>query len=69
MLFFKVQGTPCSLTPCKNGGTCVPAIAGDDMPYTCNCLPGYIGENCEGNIATINCEFKMLCTLVTQICD
>lgn len=53
MLFFKVQGTPCSLTPCKNGGTCVPAISGDDMPYTCNCLPGYIGENCEGNIATI----------------
>lgn len=55
MLFFKVQGTPCSLTPCKNGGTCVPAISGDDMPYTYNCLPGYIGENCEGNIATINC--------------
>lgn len=55
MLFFKVQGTPCSLTPCKNGGTCVPAISGDDMPYTCNCLQGYIGENCEGNIATINC--------------
>lgn len=56
MLFFKVQGTPCSLTPCKNGGTCVPAISGEDIPYTCNCLPGYIGENCEGNIATTNCE-------------
>lgn len=69
MLFFKVQGTPCSLTPCKNGGTCVPAISGEDMPYTCNCLPGYIGENCEGNIATINCEFNMLCKLVTQIYD
>lgn len=49
---------------CKNGGICVLVILGDDMFYICNCLLGYIGENCEGNIVIINCEFKMLCMLV-----
>lgn len=38
---------------CKNGGICVLVILGDDMFYICNCLLGYIGENCEGNIVII----------------
>lgn len=37
---------PCDPLPCKNGGTCT---ANDevDVGYTCNCLPGYTGDNCE----------------------
>ena len=33
----------CASSPCQNGGTCI-----DDLnAYTCNCIPGYEGDNCE----------------------
>ena len=36
--------------PCKNGGTCNDGI----NSYNCDCLPGYVGYNCEiGNIYKI----------------
>ena len=34
----------CRLAPCKNGATC--ANSGPDA-YTCSCVPGYTGTNCE----------------------
>ena len=36
----------CYDNPCKNSGTC------RDYPgnYTCECLPGFMGENCQGKI-------------------
>ncbi|XP_014245719.1 cubilin-like isoform X2 [Cimex lectularius] len=34
----------CSLKPCQNGGSCVPAADKDD--YTCFCPPKFIGKNC-----------------------
>ena len=34
----------CAPEPCQNGGVCVDGIAA----YTCNCVAGYVGENCEG---------------------
>ena len=44
------EGADCSINvfeclslPCKNGGTCHVGI----RMYTCSCLPGYIGVNCE----------------------
>lgn len=33
----------CSSSPCTNGATCVSAGSG----YQCNCVPGYVGTNCE----------------------
>ena len=40
----------CTSNPCQNGGSCNDQI----NSYTCNCVDGYDGENCEtGNIATL----------------
>lgn len=43
--FVSVPANPCSLKPCKNGGTCVRgrSVAG----YSCQCRVGYSGQNCE----------------------
>eukprot|EP00112_Aurelia_sp_Birch-Aquarium-sp1_P019496 Seg483.2 transcript_id=Seg483.2/GoldUCD/mRNA.D3Y31 product=Fibropellin-3 protein_id=Seg483.2/GoldUCD/D3Y31 len=36
----------CESEPCLNGGTC----ANGNNQYTCSCVPGYQGTNCETNI-------------------
>ena len=36
----------CASSPCQNGGTCVD----DSNSYTCNCVVGYAGKNCETDI-------------------
>ena len=37
----------CSNSPCQNGGSCTDRI----NAYTCNCVDGYYGTNCEtGNV-------------------
>ena len=33
----------CAPNPCQNGGTCTDKV----NAYTCNCLAGYQGTNCE----------------------
>ena len=39
----------CATSPCQNGGSCTDQVNG----YTCNCIAGYDGTNCEtGNTAT-----------------
>ena len=53
----------CTTSPCQNGGNCTDQING----YTCNCLHGYDGTNCEnGNIAVLfqicyRCQNTYLC--------
>lgn len=40
----------CASSPCKNGGTCH-----DDIDsYTCTCIAGYEGHNCETSKAWQN---------------
>jgi collagen type VI alpha len=38
----------CETNPCKNGGTCIAGPAG----YMCECLPGFLGSNCETECST-----------------
>ena len=33
----------CASNPCQNGGTCTDLLDS----YTCNCIEGYIGLDCE----------------------
>lgn len=33
----------CASNPCQNSGTCIDHANG----YSCSCVPGYIGINCE----------------------
>ncbi|XP_016148615.1 coagulation factor IX-like isoform X2 [Sinocyclocheilus grahami] len=38
-----VDGDQCKSSPCQNRGTCEDQMG----TFTCNCLPGYVGKNCE----------------------
>ncbi|XP_056625202.1 coagulation factor IXa [Triplophysa dalaica] len=38
-----VDGDQCKSTPCQNRGTCEDQLG----TYTCNCLRGFVGQNCE----------------------
>ena len=42
----------CASNPCQNGATCIDGI----NAYTCNCVPGHAGDNCEigNNISAWN---------------
>nr|XP_054773221.1 IgGFc-binding protein-like [Lytechinus pictus] len=39
--------SPCAEDPCMNGGTCVGLST---AVYKCNCIAGYVGENCEVDV-------------------
>ncbi|KAI0239408.1 hypothetical protein LSAT2_009862 [Lamellibrachia satsuma] len=41
-----VAASPCDVTPCANGGTCVPAYE-TSTNFTCECARGYSGNTCE----------------------
>ena len=49
---------PCTSNPCQNNGTCQEDI--DTYSYTCHCLPGFEGIQCEVNIDD--------CTLLNVTC-
>ncbi|KAM9827438.1 LOW QUALITY PROTEIN: zonadhesin, like [Neosynchiropus ocellatus] len=39
------KASPCLSSPCENGGTC--QEGSDNNTYTCQCLDGFVGPNCE----------------------
>ena len=44
----------CLSQPCVNGGTCDEICDPKSVRYTCKCLPGYRGKNCE--LKTKGCQ-------------
>uniref|UniRef100_UPI00398F5840 neurocan core protein n=1 Tax=Pristiophorus japonicus TaxID=55135 RepID=UPI00398F5840 len=43
---YREETNPCETNPCLHEGTCLP----NRTIYTCNCVPGFTGENCEIDI-------------------
>ncbi|XP_052785042.1 uncharacterized protein LOC128220615 [Mya arenaria] len=43
---FAIGVDECQSNPCLNGATCIRGVAG----YTCSCLVGYSGNNCEHDV-------------------
>ena len=39
----------CDPVPCQNGGTCTDQLNG----YTCTCVVGYTGDNCQTGLSNI----------------
>ena len=59
---FTLDIDECASSPCQNGGTCVDVV----NAYTCNCVLGYTGNNCEtGNLSIHPCYliYNMSCNL------
>ena len=49
-IFYYLDIDDCDPDPCQNNATCVDQVNG----YTCNCLVGYTGNDCEtGNYITL----------------
>ena len=44
VIYYLFSETPCSDSPCFNGGSCFIS----DSSYNCSCLLGYTGSRCEG---------------------
>ena len=40
-----IDSNACSNSPCLNGATCT--ITGTGSTYTCTCVSGYTGNNCQ----------------------
>ena len=46
-LLLHIDIDECNSSPCQNSGTC----SDDVNQYTCSCIPGYAGTNCEIGIS------------------
>uniref|UniRef100_H2Z1K2 EGF-like domain-containing protein n=1 Tax=Ciona savignyi TaxID=51511 RepID=H2Z1K2_CIOSA len=56
------QTTPCLMSPCRNGGSCIPTRRLNGQDYTCMCRTGFSGRNCE-NAARLTCFTGMTSSL------
>ena len=62
LCFFLPDIDECSPNPCLNGAVCVDGI----NRYTCNCVAGYTGVNCQtSRFYTLNKLFSCNCTTKT----
>ena len=50
--YFVTDVDECSSNPCENGGTCIDGI----NEYSCQCVAGYTGTNCETGSS---CRFSL----------
>ena len=52
-IFFQLKALPCIISvPCVNNGNCSNDMTGG---YTCSCLTGYIGGDCQiGNTLNVS---------------
>ena len=41
--YYQLDIDECASNPCENSGTCADAVNG----YTCSCVAGFTGTNCE----------------------
>ncbi|XP_038047522.1 adhesion G-protein coupled receptor G7-like [Patiria miniata] len=48
-----VSSSPCSSSPCQNGGTCYTSSSGDQ--FYCNCPEGFQGTTCETYVLSNPC--------------
>ena len=62
ILYYFLDIDECGSNPCKNGGTCGDGI----FSYTCTCVPGYTGHDCEtGDM--INKYFQSGCKNIIRV--
>ena len=50
LALFRTDIDECSSSPCQNDGTCTDEVNG----YTCSCVAGYTGTNCETSKSSIH---------------
>ena len=48
--YFNLDIYECGSTPCQHGGNCTDHV----NFYTCQCPPGYTGDNCETGKNTVH---------------
>ena len=49
-VFVSVDIDNCSPNPCTNGGTCTDGVDS----YTCTCVGGFAGDNCQASMYIIH---------------
>ena len=53
-MFCEIEVNECMSNPCLNGATCIDELNN----FSCLCLPGYSGSNCQIETAECNLFFK-----------